>query len=136
MLARFSSRHWRRRAEVLNTPNPSCANIETSVAFHLSDTQQFPGRGANASSSAMATIQLLSDICDAVPGGASPGEEDDLGGFLKILDWRIRSMHVADDASLATELYWLAMLVYLDRASGNAVNQAARTRERADKASL
>lgn len=137
MLAHFSSRHWHRHAADLNTLNPSCANIETSVAFPLGETPWSPGRSASNSSSALVPIQLLSDICDAVPAQPDDGEKKDLGGFFKILDWRIRSMQVflvADDASLAAELYRLAMLVYLDQASGNALKQTARTKDRVDRA--
>jgi hypothetical protein len=67
-------------------------------------------------------------------------EQGEYKAQLKILDWRIRSLELpppADgdaDASLVTELYRLAMLVYLSRASDNLLHQSARTQQHIDKA--
>jgi hypothetical protein len=77
----------------------------------------------------MALIELLSDVCDAVPGrlplSMTPAEQDEYKSFIKILDWRIRSLNLSEttqgdaDTSSVMELYRLAMLVYLSRASEN-----------------
>jgi hypothetical protein len=93
----------------------------------------------------LALIELLSEVCDAVsarlPLMTSPDDIDDYKTYIKILDWRIRSLPpvaTADDtnpdAPLIMELYQLSMLVYLNRASENQLNQWARTQQQIDKA--
>lgn len=89
-------------------------------------------------------VELLSEACDAVAAGpparASMKDVDDYKEFLKILDWRIRSLPLANMADndpetlLMLELYQLAMLVYLNRASGDLLNQSARTKQYIEKA--
>lgn len=94
---------------------------------------------------ALTAIELLSDVCDAVsdshPSLASAEREHDHKSFLKILDWKIRSMKTLDmaqsntvDQLLIMELYQLAMLVYLNQASENLLNQAASTQKQIDRA--
>lgn len=59
---------------------------------------------------------------------------------MKILEWRIRSILLAPDAhdnsetASVLELYRLAMLVYLNRASGNLLNQATMIQKQTEKA--
>lgn len=66
-------------------------------------------------------------------------EQGDHKSFLKILDWRIRSLELpatADgsvDTSLVMELYRLAILVYLSRASDSLQGQSTRTQQHIDK---
>jgi hypothetical protein len=91
----------------------------------------------------LALIELLSQVCDAVSGHLPPmtsAERDEYKSVLTILDWKIRSMELpptADggaDASSVMELYRLAMLVYLNRASDNLLNQSTRTQQHVDEA--
>jgi hypothetical protein len=69
----------------------------------------------------------------------TPTEQGEHKSFLKILDWRIRSMELpatADgsaDTPLVMELYRLAILVYLNRASDNLRGQSTRTQQHIDK---
>jgi hypothetical protein len=91
----------------------------------------------------LALIELLSEVCDAVSGhlpSMTSAERDEYKSFLKILDWKCRSMELpptADggvDWSSAMEVYRLAMLVYLNRASDNLLNQSTRTQQHIDEA--
>ncbi|RYP19018.1 hypothetical protein DL765_003601 [Monosporascus sp. GIB2] len=115
VMARFSLRHW--DGNSTRTPeSPPSVRSETS----------------HASPSTVALLELLSEICDSVPGDTGPIEElDDHKSFLKVLDWRIRSVKVAHPVD---ELYQLAMLVYLHRISGTLLNQHLRTQQRIDEA--
>ncbi|SPO01863.1 uncharacterized protein DNG_04536 [Cephalotrichum gorgonifer] len=144
VLARFSSRPWHRGTEKA-TLFPTCVNSEASETPFFADTTRLTdGRASGMQSSALATLGLLSDICDAVltgPQSTAPvREEDEHGAFLKILDWRIKRMpvptatEVDPDASLTAELYRLAMLVYLNWASGDALNQASKTKKHVKQA--
>ncbi|KAK4151562.1 fungal-specific transcription factor domain-containing protein [Chaetomidium leptoderma] len=128
VLARFSQRHWHRESKG-NGPSPSPTPSKTA-------------------SPPLALIELLSEVCDAVNSAHLPSmtsaEQDDYKSFLKILDWRIRSIELpatADgnaDASLGMELYRLAMLVYLSRASDSTTNlrnqSTRRTQQHIDQA--
>ncbi|KAI0111430.1 fungal-specific transcription factor domain-containing protein [Daldinia grandis] len=117
VLARFTLQHWNRE---------TTKNISTTLSARAEVPQAAPP--------ALTTIKLLSEVCDAVstrpPTRTSTESMDDYKGFLKIVDWRIRSMPLdvtinhSADTPLIMELYQLAMLVYLNRASDNLLNQA------------
>ncbi|KAI1771736.1 fungal-specific transcription factor domain-containing protein [Hypoxylon cercidicola] len=125
VLARFTQIYWH-KGTVVDTSSRIGAEV-----FH-------PGP------SAMETTELLAKVCDAVsarpPPTASVEILDDYRGFLKILDWRIRNLPVAAtaddgaDTALTKEVYKLAMLVYLNRATNNVLNQAPRTQQQIDQA--
>ncbi|KAI1660861.1 fungal-specific transcription factor domain-containing protein [Daldinia decipiens] len=127
VLARFTLQHWNRE----NTENTSAVS---SVRAEASQTAP----------PALATIKLLSEVCDAVstrpPTKMSAENVNDYRDFLKILDWRIRSIPVevtvnhSADTPLIMELYQLALLVYLNRASENLLNQTIGTQRHIDRA--
>jgi hypothetical protein len=87
--------------------------------------------------SALAILELLSQICERVFAGRSLGTTfdtiDEYKGFLGVLEWRIRNLPVSTelqagdnahtDGALVLQLYQLAMLVYLGRACENQLNQ-------------
>ncbi|KAF2805521.1 uncharacterized protein BDZ99DRAFT_524490 [Mytilinidion resinicola] len=126
VLARFTLRHWHREGTVVTS------------------TPSIRAEASHAAPPALATIELLSEVCDAVsarPPATKPAEDlNDYRSYLKILDWRIRSLPLAAtvdnnaDTPLIMELYQLAMLVYLNRASENSLKQATRTQQQIDKA--
>ncbi|KAI0844099.1 fungal-specific transcription factor domain-containing protein [Daldinia vernicosa] len=127
VLARFTLRHWSR---------------ETTK--NISATSSVRAKASQVGPPALAAIELLSEVCDAVstrpPARTSAENADDYKSFLKILDWRIRSMPVDVTVNniptdpLIMELYQLAMLVYLNRASENLLNQTIETQRRIDRA--
>ncbi|KAL2752600.1 hypothetical protein ACRALDRAFT_2113249 [Sodiomyces alcalophilus JCM 7366] len=129
VLSRFTLGHWHRES--------------AAIASKPSNIRAEPSRTAPP---ALTMIELLSEICDAISAGppprASTKDMDDHKEFLKILDWRIRSLGLAGMANnspqtlLMLELYQLAMLVYLNRASGDLLNQSARTKQQIEKAFL
>lgn len=82
--------------------------------------------------SIVAMLDLLSEVCDSVsPDIESIRELDDYKSFLKVLDWRIRSIKFT---AAVDELYQLAILIYLDRISGTLLNQPLRTQQHIDRA--
>ena len=83
--------------------------------------------------STLPILGLLSEIYDSVSvETTSFGMSDDHREYLKILDWRIRSIPKADAMDEAFEL---ATLVYLNRVSGPLLDdQPLRTQQRIDKA--
>ncbi|KAI1470390.1 fungal-specific transcription factor domain-containing protein [Daldinia caldariorum] len=127
VLARFTLRHWDRET-VENTSAESSIRAEAS----------------QAAPSALTMVEMLSEVCDAVstrpPARSSLEDIDDYKNFLKILDWRIRAIQVkrmandTTDAPLVMELYQLATLVYLNRASDNVLNQTSRIQQHIDRA--
>ncbi|KAK7994580.1 hypothetical protein PG991_016168 [Apiospora marii] len=93
----------------------------------------------------LAYIELLSEMCDGgvtpLPPSASSKEQAEHKSYLQILDWRIRNLSVISgcddfgaDSEAKVEVYRLAMLVYLNRASENALNQtASKTLQQLDR---
>ncbi|KAK4110258.1 hypothetical protein N656DRAFT_714134 [Canariomyces notabilis] len=114
VLARFSLQHWKRDTTTSQAP---------PAAFTL--------------------IRLLSAVCEAVhlSTDMSPEHANDHKDYLRVLDWRIRSLDLAAmaggnaDARMAMELYQLAVLVYLNRMSEfQPANQRVRTQQHTDRA--
>ncbi|KAI1157044.1 fungal-specific transcription factor domain-containing protein [Nemania diffusa] len=127
VLLRFTTRYW----------PLSNANI-------ISNAPNFPVKLSHPTPPALAAVKLLSDLCDAV--SAYPVSTDSAEmtsehiSFLRILDWKIRNISVeditqgdTDNARMNAELYKLAILVYLNRASNDALAQAAVTQRYVDQ---
>ncbi|KAI0197906.1 fungal-specific transcription factor domain-containing protein [Astrocystis sublimbata] len=127
VLLRFSTRYW----------PLSKANI-------ISDAPSFEVKLSHPTPPAIAAVKLLSELCDAV--SAYPVSTDSAEmtnehiSFLKILDWKIRNISFdemtqgdTDNARMNAEVYKLAMLVYLNRASNDALAQAAMTQSYVDQ---
>lgn len=90
-------------------------------------------------------MELLSDVCDAVSTKpAATASEESLSehkSFLKILDWKVRNLSAADiaddstsDGLMTAEVYKLAVLVYLGRASDDILGQSLVTQQYIDQA--
>ncbi|KAK4233439.1 fungal-specific transcription factor domain-containing protein [Achaetomium macrosporum] len=141
VLARFSLRHWRREPTTYNSSaSSSAAPSPSSISSTPASIRAEPSQAAPP---ALALIEQLSEVCDAIPDRLAPmtsANRDDYKTFIQVLDWRIRSMRVATtaddsaDTPLLTELYQLAMLVYLNRATENLLNQWPRTQRQIDRA--
>ncbi|KAJ8111931.1 hypothetical protein ONZ43_g5506 [Nemania bipapillata] len=127
VLLRFTTRYW----------PLSKANI-------ISDAPSFQVKLSHPTPPAITAVRLLSDLCDAVsayPISADPAEmTSEHISFLKILDWKTRNISVeditqgdTDNARMNAELYKLAILVYLNRASNDALGQAAVTQRYVDQ---
>ncbi|KAK3291400.1 fungal-specific transcription factor domain-containing protein [Chaetomium fimeti] len=139
VLARFSLQHWHREPTGNLPPSPTGASSRLGLSPTIGGSRAKPSKTA---SPPLALIELLSEVCDAVPShppSMTPAEQGEYKSFLKILDWRLRSMELpatADgsaDTSLVMELYRLAMLVYLSRASDSLRGQSTRAQQHIDK---
>jgi hypothetical protein len=145
VMSRFVMRHWTGEAAKLPL-NPSDVWPEGIMQVLPSRTS---GRLDNCVQSTglsnLNTIQLLSEVCDAA--GAIPRsvtlsghEQEDFEGFLRLLDWRIRSTPIEQsyasptDTSTVVELHRLAMLVYLNRVSRGLLGEEAKNQQHIDKA--
>ncbi|KAK8103427.1 uncharacterized protein PG998_010460 [Apiospora kogelbergensis] len=127
VLARFSRQHWQR---------------EQFAGIQLAPMRRH-GEASAAATSPLAYIDLLSEMCDGAvapaPTGASRARMTDHRNYLEILDWKIRSLPITyslesgSNVELRLELYRLAMLIYLNRASDDALNQAAKTQQQVEQ---
>jgi len=136
VLARFTLRHWKH--------DPTSLTLNATNDWTEVCTQVTVDRIFHASSHTLTTLELLSEVCDTV--AAKPHETmtmqdlDDYRGFLRVLDWRIRSISSSNrgkedcEADTIVELYQLAILVYLNRVSGNLLDQSVRTQQYLDRA--
>lgn len=119
-----------------------CVSVDTRTARgHISPTRPHvhtavsPGPGI---------IELLSDVCDALPRLPCPTSAaetvDEYRSFLQILDWKIRNVYltastdIAENKSSKMEVYKSAVAIYLDRATNGLLNQAVRTQTQIDNA--
>lgn len=146
VLARFTFRHWYQGTRDLTAiPSPCYGDgkqmLSDSLYLSTGDQRLFNME----SSPTYSALELLSEICDAIPTRPqdiqSIGRLDDYKSFLGVLDWRIRCLPVppiADDitngTALMVELFRLAILVYLHRATEGLISQAARTQQHIDRA--
>lgn len=92
-------------------------------------------------------LELLSQVCDAVAHRTAPPLDDagvgDYKDFLRILDWRIRTLpipevadedfHSTHDETLVLQLYRIAMAVFLDQASEGLLHQAIKRQAHIDR---
>ncbi|CZR65435.1 uncharacterized protein PAC_15335 [Phialocephala subalpina] len=122
VVARFAEPHWHKGAAE-GTPMP-----------------RIRAEASHTAPPALLTIQLLSELCDAVSARPTPANMNDHKSYLKILDWKIRNipMEAIMDNSMhalfTIEVFQLAMLVYLNGVSGNMLNQVNKTQQHIDKA--
>ncbi|KAK8064402.1 hypothetical protein PG994_007040 [Apiospora phragmitis] len=135
VLARFSRQHWHRKefAGVQLSPMRPPHREEASKARLVSPI----------AASRLAYLELLSEMCDGAIAPVPPGEpsrdKEEHQNYLKILDWKIRSLPATPscdseaDSEAKLELYRLAMLIYLNRASRNVLGQAARMLQQVDQ---
>ncbi|KAL2194434.1 fungal-specific transcription factor domain-containing protein [Corynascus similis CBS 632.67] len=134
VLARFSVRHWHRDAQ----GKPAAESDVESV------TGTLRAKASKAAPPALRLIELLSNVCDIISHKILEAiSTDENKSYLRILEWRIRTTAItttaddnddkSEDATLITELYRLATLVYLHRASFEMPWPATRTQQLVDK---
>ncbi|KAK7756875.1 hypothetical protein SLS62_000891 [Diatrype stigma] len=96
----------------------------------------------------IALLDLLSKICDVIYSREIPPDSiedvNDYKGFLKVLAWRIRSVStlpdtadsksVPDDATLVTQLYQHALLLYVGQTCQALLGQSFRLQDYIDRA--
>lgn len=140
VLRRFTLQYWREGTKL--DPEMTCAVVD----MHDTQCESSPKRShvSLTASPGVGIVELLSDVCDALPTlspvSAAGETADEYRNFLKILDWRIRNVEVTTlvndnvNTSATMELFKLAVAIYLDRASGAVLNQAARTQTHLDRA--
>lgn len=145
ILARFTLRHWQHDAQRLEMNTTS---IWSEVCTHVTDDRAVSHRDFR-SSPTLATLELLSDVCDAIatrpPNTLTPEDVNNYKGFMRLLDWRIRNIQAshatgkemeedgAGEERTLVELYQLAILVYLNRVSGNIFGQGKKVQEHVEK---
>ena len=157
VLARFTLRHWNKSAR--SPPTGSCTESCTESSadsrtsretspFEEPNVEQFMSdiriNLCQAPPPKFAILQLLSDVCDAVsakPDKVMSGQElEDYKSLLSVLDWKIRCLPLsakdeeASDITTMTELFQLAISVYLHRATGDLLGQSARTQQQIERA--
>ncbi|OIW26875.1 hypothetical protein CONLIGDRAFT_620932 [Coniochaeta ligniaria NRRL 30616] len=135
VLARFSLRHWHRKVQA--APWSSDLSSSSNLSLMPASLRAEPSKTGLP---ALALIELLSEVCDAVSKQTQTPvtDTDDHTNFLKILDWRIRTTTVlptsgdSPDTPLILELYQLAMLVYINRANPK-LNPASKTQKQIER---
>ncbi|KAG8168375.1 hypothetical protein KVR01_001124 [Diaporthe batatas] len=139
VMMRFTLRHWNGEAMVLPSNTTSAWTLLCSYTQVF--VEQLPKIDLKRScisqqpSSTSALPELLSEFCELMPGQAI----DDHKSILKALDWRIRTVPVLlkpdEAAKMMTiiELYRLAALVYIHRASSNLLNQESQAQRDIDE---
>lgn len=142
VMTRFTLRHWHGMTVSMRSDPSDCIDeipILQLPAFPLKrscTTHKKP--------STSALLDLLFEFCDTMqgpPSGAVTSQAlEDRKAFLRVLDWRVRTVPLtlgpgeAPEMTTIIELYRLAILVYVDRASEKLLDQAARTQQNIDKA--
>jgi hypothetical protein len=136
VMSRFTMRHW--HGHVLTIPiKPSHMCTKSPYKARLSmclDSEFQPQSPAQiADPSMMSNLELLAELSDAVKPHAhedmSPEQLHDYKRYVEIIDWRIRSIPIqykippGNEYAVVTELFKLATLVYLNRITGNLLDQ-------------
>ncbi|OQE43619.1 hypothetical protein PENCOP_c003G02066 [Penicillium coprophilum] len=142
VLSRFSLTHWHPLAiestlidldEPVDIPSPPVDTDDPCMEMTHSTQSPFT-----------TILKLLTEVCDlvaAAPAQMTPSKEsDNFKSYLKILAWRIRSIPILDTTvdeypgmTAIVELFQLATLVYLNRASGNIIESDAKTQQHIER---
>ncbi|KAJ5570289.1 uncharacterized protein N7459_009719 [Penicillium hispanicum] len=128
-LLRFSTLHWHHQPP--ETPS-LLPNTCLETAFSM--TSPFT-----------TTLELLSEGCGVLAVTQAErmpaGQLEDYKNFMKILGWRIRSISASEPTvqgqiplAKTAELFQIATLVYLNRASGNLLDPPYETQQRIERA--
>jgi hypothetical protein len=134
VMSRFTLRHWHGDVlEIPPKPSDMCSKevytpVRTAIGFHSRDAVPPPD------ASMLANMELLAELSDAVMTKPhefiSVQQLEDYNGYIRILDWRIRNIPTQsrftfeDEHSVATELFKLATQIYLNRVTGDLLDQA------------
>jgi hypothetical protein len=88
-------------------------------------------------------VELLLEVSETIaaspPAFSSSQDLDDYKSFLRVLDWKIRNIEILNigdesaESSTITELYRQALLVYINRISGDLLGQSARTQQQIEQ---
>ncbi|KAF1954602.1 hypothetical protein CC80DRAFT_475863 [Byssothecium circinans] len=148
VMKRFSIRHWNGGPSGLPKIMTSPSRFKDRLGKHkeISSDAFVVCQKPSASAPWIGVILAsLSEICDMVP--AKPclekmetWELDEYMNRVRILDWRIRSIHVptveerGSYIGAIAYLYQLSMLIYLNRVTRNVLNQDTKMQEYIGKA--
>ncbi|KAJ4304914.1 hypothetical protein N0V90_000442 [Kalmusia sp. IMI 367209] len=147
VMSRFTLRHW--HGDVLEIPpKPSnmCDNFVREVYMPVRSAMVSQDRNAvhSSDSSLLPNLELLAELSDAVTANncdsMSSHQLEDYKGYIRILDWRIRnipmqskSMYESEHA-IVVELFKLATLIYLNRVTGDLLDQSGSIKGHLDRA--
>ncbi|KAK4450299.1 fungal-specific transcription factor domain-containing protein [Podospora aff. communis PSN243] len=130
---RFAKQYWHRKLSPRNPPTPPASGVRPPAPIITENSS--PG---------MVLTHLLSEVIDAIPAAPPPeapaGDLQKYNEFIKIIDWRIRSVAITDQDNdgqgcpLILELYRLAVLIYLDRACRTQLHSKAKSQKQVERA--
>lgn len=145
VMSRFTLRHW--HGDVLEfTPKSSdmCRKVvytpvRTAIGFHSMDVNLEP-----TDSSMLANLELLAELSETIrvrPQDRNSSQQmEDYKSYIQILEWRVRNIPTHSKPtsyckqSVFTELFKLATLVYLNRVSGDVLDQTDSTQANLNRA--
>jgi hypothetical protein len=147
VMSHFTLRHW--HGEVLEIPpKPSdmCRKDLREVYTPVRPVMGLHSRNAVQSTdpSMLGNLELLAELSDAVmihPQDALAVQQfEDYKGYIRILDWRIRNLSTRSDSmhdsehNVVSEIFKIATLVYLNRVTGDLLDQAESIQSNLDRA--
>ncbi|KAK5655541.1 hypothetical protein OQA88_5472 [Cercophora sp. LCS_1] len=144
VLSRFCLSHW--KLEVVEAiPEPrrclGSSVFRPPPTGLLQDAQIAVKRDSHVESPALVLTGLLAEVSATASSDLSDSASNsDKENFLKILEWRIRNLAVISSANESTgngsvtELFRLAVLVYLNRAAEDALNSYKTTQKHVERA--
>ncbi|EEP76440.1 predicted protein [Uncinocarpus reesii 1704] len=137
MLSRFSALHWRRGEGTRYLPLEMCveavreesqySNMNLGSALILQSRQ----------STINDLLQLLAHGCEIISGRpaiTSPEDRREYEESIRILGSQIKSLPINKSSNSTLELFHLATLTYLNRATGNLLEDDSQTQRRISRA--
>ncbi|KAF2272616.1 uncharacterized protein EI97DRAFT_406091 [Westerdykella ornata] len=142
VLARFALRHWTAAEQPICTGSEAEANGSWNLPITLAEAAGHFDRPTGIAT--LSVLEILREVCDAVPvvqrlAVMTVGERDDYVRHLQALDWRLRNIDTGDQSQSAelrdmVNLYRLAVLIYLHRATEDVLGFTATTEKYLDEA--
>lgn len=135
-LSRLSSLHWYPLPKGLEPLSDNTTPEEECRFDECEDIPISPAIEPPTSSTANALQVILTEACDvlAVKQNSVSLDRKHYSKFMPDLSWRLASLSGSVTADPVLELFYIAMVVYLNRATGNLLEPETKTQQRISRA--
>lgn len=135
-LSRLSSLHWYPSPKGQDPPSSNKTPEEECRFDECEDTPILPALSPATSSTANTLQIILTEACDmlAAKQHSTTIDQKSYRSFMHDISWRLGSLSISVTSDPVLELFHLAMIVYLNRATGNLLEPESKTQQRISRA--
>ena len=136
-LSQFSALHWRQGRGIRYLPLEICRGADHEQSLYSKTLMESASILQSRQSVLNNLLRLLAHGCETMfrrPDITSPEDRSEYEESMRILGSQIESLPISKSSNPTLELFYLATLVYLNRATGNLLEADSQTRYRTSRA--